>query len=1092
MEPGSSREAAKNRVIAAGNAQAVFNRLGEIENDRTANINRWAWELLQNARDAADKATTVSVSVAFDGTTLQFQHNGPPFRDEEIAHLIFHGSTKHDEHAGIGRFGTGFISTHLLSRVVRVSGPLDDGNVFDFPLDRTGLDAAALEASMRRSWDAMNESLRPAQSQESDRLTTFEYPIEPEAKNVVVQGLENLSAIAPLILAFNNPFVSLSLTLNGIATVYRLQNRKELGGHIWSLQVADEQGKATSTVLLSARDDVQVAIVLTDTADGQLIRPKPGMSRIYVAFPLSSTADYPMRVAVNSEKFNPLTERDGIYLVTDDSPKNSENRTRFELACQLFGELIEHIAQNDIAPVTELLTLSKPVGLKSVDLEYLARVIRERVVNDVAGRSVVPSHDGPLLSLRQSVIPLAEVGKRVPLWKCLAAIKDIRAALPRQEDIDGWNDVITSWSHFSAEPSENTDGVWTIENLVDYVAECRSLAVLTKYLDGDPFEWLSSLLDLLQADGKFGLVAKNAILPNQHGELKSVLLLDEGIPAELKDLAEELELTGRGELLAPNLSECCYSSQLDGRTADDLFDAILEELGDLDESHRSVAVRLFAFVVQTKRRNWLDRIPIITAGTNFNTSQITLRAAAKDRLLVPIARWPETARSFGELFPSIFVLHDDYAGEIPADEDWKWLVDQGAVISSPLVMDTALVEDFVELMRKGPETEDVRSKEKPARSHVAYLSGEVSVLERVRSSRRLGVLLVRYLLEAVVPGDPEAFTEIEVLCEDDSSRRCYRGAWIAPLLNRGWVKSEKRATYLTAESLADLLADEAAIVKVLLQESNLSLLKSFGISPADLALRSVGKTESDRMSLIRSLGVIADAIGPDPEQVARFAATIKADAGLLDYIAQRGAFIDRIERNQTFGFAVEREFTNAFTPESGVHIKRTGHGHDFSLTPVVGEEDDAGRLEVTAGDHTAYVELKATRRSDAVRMSVRQVESATSMPNRYWLCVVVIEDGEVTSELVQSQSRFVCDIGTQLAEAWADYGSLREATPSAAESDSEAALEVTDQEVKFRIGKKLWERGISFTEAMTRLRSNMALATSDARTSEFVSPGETP
>ncbi|MBX3419016.1 MAG: ATP-binding protein [Pirellulaceae bacterium] len=105
MESKSLREAAKNKVIAAGNAQAVFNELGKIENDREANLNRWAWELLQNARDAAGRKSKVSVSVVFNGKTLRFQHNGPPFRDEEIAHLIFHGSTKHHEHAGIGRFG---------------------------------------------------------------------------------------------------------------------------------------------------------------------------------------------------------------------------------------------------------------------------------------------------------------------------------------------------------------------------------------------------------------------------------------------------------------------------------------------------------------------------------------------------------------------------------------------------------------------------------------------------------------------------------------------------------------------------------------------------------------------------------------------------------------------------------------------------------------------------------------------------------------------------------------------------------------------------------------------------------------------------
>lgn len=922
----------------------------------------------------------------------------------------------------------------------------------------------------------MTKSLRPALAQENARLTTFEYSIQPETKEVVVRGLEGLNAVAPLVLAFNSPFVSLSLELNETSTTYCLKRQKKLGGSIRSIPVADEQGNGKSTVFLSEQDDVQVAVVVTETADGRSILPKQGMSRIYVAFPLSSTSDYPIRVAVNSENFNPLPDRDGIYLVTDDTFKNSENRSRFELACKLFSDLIEHIARTDIVPVTDMLILDKPVGLKSVNVEYLAHVIQNRVIDDVAERSVLQSLDGPLISPRQAVIPLAEVGKRIPLWECLAAFKNIRAVLPRQKDIDGWNDVVASWSQFANEPPEPTDWVWTIEHLVGFVTECRTLAVLTESLNSDPFEWLSSLLDLLQADGKLGLVAINAILPNQHGELKSVLLIDEEIPAELKDLAEELGLAGRGDILAHELSECCYSSQLNSQTADDLLESILDELGDMDESNRSVAVRLFAFAVRSKRLTWLDRIPVVTAGATFNTAKITLRAAAKDRLLVPIACWQNTVRPFADLFPPIFVLHEDYASQIPIDEEWKWLIDQEAVISSPLVMDTAIVEDFVELMRKGPEIEDVRSKEKMTRSHIAYLSGEDSILEKVRGSRRLGVLLVQFLLEVIVPSDSEAFAELEVICEDETSRRCYRGAWIAPLLNRGWLKIEKRATYLYAESLANLLANQAPIMKMLLQESNLPLLKSFGISPADLALRSVGKNESDRMSLIRSLGVIADAVGPDPEQVARFAATIRADVGLLEYIAQRGTFIEHIEKNQSFGLAIEREFANVFTLESGVHIQRTGHGHDFMLTPIAGEENDAGRMEVNSGDHTVYVELKATRGSDTVRMSVRQVEAATSMANRYWLCVVVIEDGELTSELVQSQALFLCDIGVHLADAWADYGRLREATPLATDSDSDAALEVTDQEVKFRIGKKLWERGISFAEAMERLKFNMASA----------------
>src|SRR5262245_32703307 len=71
----TGRQAAKIEVIASGNAQAVFRRLREIEASRSANLDRWVWELLQNARDAAGTFATVEVTVGFDGTMLTFRHD---------------------------------------------------------------------------------------------------------------------------------------------------------------------------------------------------------------------------------------------------------------------------------------------------------------------------------------------------------------------------------------------------------------------------------------------------------------------------------------------------------------------------------------------------------------------------------------------------------------------------------------------------------------------------------------------------------------------------------------------------------------------------------------------------------------------------------------------------------------------------------------------------------------------------------------------------------------------------------------------------------------------------------------------------------
>ena len=755
MNRSAAREDAKNRVIAAGNAQAVFNRLNEIETDRPANLLRWVWELLQNARDAAGALAKVSVKVSFAQSELTFEHDGPPFRDDEIAHLIFHGSTKHAEHAGIGRFGTGFISTHLLSRTVRVRGPLDDGTVFDFLLDRTGADAKALELSMDRSWDGMKDSLRPQQG--VDGHTSFVYPIDADTKRVVIEGLEGLSQVAPLILAFNPQFVSLTVDIQGSTKTYHALEREALSAGLCRLTVVDESGREAGGVLLSEDADVSVAIAHTGPRDAADFLPALGMSRVYVAFPLSATAGYPWRAAINSEGFHPRTERDGIWLDTDDAPKNVENRARIERACGCFCRLVGHVAEQRFPKLTALLVLTVPNGLGSVKVEWLKELVRVRVVQDLLFRSVLRTLDDALIAPSSAIIPVAEPGKRLPLWQSFAALTTMRPGLCQDVDVDGWNEVLSSWSQFDGAASELIAGAWNLENLVAYVAERCTRDGLAEFVAGDVWEWLRQLLQLLEADDQLSLAGKYAILPNQLGALKcsDELNVDGGVPLALKEIAESLGLSGRGSLLAAELADCDFASELEELSTDDYLKEILERIGAGGAEDRPAAIDVFAFVVRHKLRPWLERIPIVTAGVAFATTRIKSGTAPRDRLLKPVARWSEPHRKFGELFPAACVLHDDYATQLPDEADWNWLVEQGAVLAFPLVRDAVQVEDFVDGMRK--DREAARSRHKVERSHVAHLVGDESILERIRSSRRSGVLLIRFLVNAVIPADANAF-----------------------------------------------------------------------------------------------------------------------------------------------------------------------------------------------------------------------------------------------------------------------------------------------------------------------------------------------
>ena len=84
---------------------------------------RWIFELLQNAKDSS--INNVKIEIELNKGYLEFRHNGNPFTIENIVYLIEQISSKEREEEEFqkniktsGKFGTGFITTHLLSKKV--------------------------------------------------------------------------------------------------------------------------------------------------------------------------------------------------------------------------------------------------------------------------------------------------------------------------------------------------------------------------------------------------------------------------------------------------------------------------------------------------------------------------------------------------------------------------------------------------------------------------------------------------------------------------------------------------------------------------------------------------------------------------------------------------------------------------------------------------------------------------------------------------------------------------------------------------------------------------------------------------------------
>jgi len=133
----SAREAAREILKKLNNWLVMDKRnLAEV---------KWVWELIQNARDVARSQNKKEFEVNFvlNGNRLLLEHDAGPFSLDDIYALIDGKSSKRLEDPNIlGQFAEGFITTHILSRKVKVKGWLRDDAVgiektFEILLDRS-------------------------------------------------------------------------------------------------------------------------------------------------------------------------------------------------------------------------------------------------------------------------------------------------------------------------------------------------------------------------------------------------------------------------------------------------------------------------------------------------------------------------------------------------------------------------------------------------------------------------------------------------------------------------------------------------------------------------------------------------------------------------------------------------------------------------------------------------------------------------------------------------------------------------------------------------------------------------------------------
>jgi hypothetical protein len=245
-----------------------------------------------------------------------FEHDGAPFTSEELAALLSGGSSKEFESEDTtGRFGTGFLVTHVLAVRTQLAGLLAIGSgyeCFELILDRGGDEDAIL-----KNIKACNDSIRAAVVVPSpDGLPSARFVYFLDSNDSLSLGMESLRQALPYLYATRSRLghVTLQSHDGGLEewTPTPVDSSKLPTGVVYHRDVIVRTGENANLLELRilrfmTRPDAHAAALVLlrkESAGWQVLIPEQDRPRIYREYPLRGSGFLPVNLILDG-KFDP-------------------------------------------------------------------------------------------------------------------------------------------------------------------------------------------------------------------------------------------------------------------------------------------------------------------------------------------------------------------------------------------------------------------------------------------------------------------------------------------------------------------------------------------------------------------------------------------------------------------------------------------------------------------------------------------------------------------------------------------------------------------------------------------------------------------
>jgi hypothetical protein len=1090
----------KNEVLVENNAQTIYDHLNELEKNSPNYVKRWFWELLQNAKDSVENDSKVSVKVNLNGEKLEFRHTGDPFNEHEIIHLIFHGSSKTNAENKTGRFGTGFMSTHLLSRKVNITGKLEDNTYFKFDLDREAKDVQQQQANLEKSYDLFTDSNRQENYADDSYNTIFSYDLSEESLKIAKDGIKQLRKILPFVLAFNDKIQDIDIIENNESISIKrgeLDKIQQKENHILSQEIIHDDH--VEYVVFVKLEDCDIAVLLEKRDEKiNVVDLNDEYPKLFYDFPLFGTEKFGLPIIINSTKFDIQEKRDGIFLGLEDKehPSIAINKNIIAQSIDSLSLVIKFISEYGVQRIYNLFKVTSPFEYPWLQKEWLENLYKSKI--GILLETECLNIKERSFNLNGLVIPYSTNNNHAQFYTLVTDL--VKDSTPEYNEIEEWKLVARGLSKLEKKELSNYQFIVDEKKLCKIIEDQNILININKIVHksdmGEDHEltasvkWFNNFYDILTKEQTALFSSNYKIIPNQNGVLvkrepsrPSIDIIgNEAIKSVAAnfgwDIKSDLVYPGiylkEGILQTVDMKETLDKIQLMSNSITD------EQLNDVNI--RKALIHYFQWLIENKKEEYIKDVFVIVEKGRISTEiNYSKKRLSVDKLIVPSTIWDDKYSLYKEIISKRYVLIDEYSDYLTAD-DFRYLKLEDLIFISPLINKKNPTKSEIKLLLKKTDSYSRLFNEKDEMvdvnieyTDIAYLTrSEDNILAKTADSFKSAKSLLNFLLSQVLENDPLFNKTTEFLVNDEkiSISNCL---WVSRLRDTQWVpvksidtEKQNNSERPSVANITELIRDEEDILKNI-NTKNASLFFNYlGISSADI-IRNTLSNDEEKLNWDMAFSQLLSNKSIDAELAVEMLGDPRLQAVYLQQRKER----EQIKANQDLGYLFESIFRTIFESdeykEQGFLIERTAFGSDYG---VIYEQDiaDGEGSEVIFKIGQILIELKATSKSYA-EMTPLQAETATKNIDKYVLAVLPLKGFEITEVSLKENSRFIVNIAEPLVNRYKEYQSYNQKKIISTSEQMGVKLNIEEGNIRYQVKSELWENNsLCFDEFINWLK----------------------